>query len=352
MSQLDVAVVSLLVLVVFAVRPLRDIYVSLPYRKRPATLSARVDTLDVLRGLAIIAVVLIHITFFYRHLYTENLDLANQLNNMLRFAVPFFFIISGILVRPLSNVYGWRELLSRKASQILLPYACCCLVLYLWSDLSPWDGFFLFLNGDFTVPYWFIPAFVQIFLLYPVMQAFESQRWFLPILFLFSYISHAVPGPLGIYGIPFVGRFLFMFGLGMRLRPWIAEGKFPTVPIKSMLCLIVLYGCVALSTGDRFYNGRLVYSVALFMLLFPLLGKLADGIIRSALSYIGKHTLWIYLTHFLIVGAVVHATFPLLDTLWFLPISIAALLLSLLYGILIDRGYQSTLAHIKKYAER
>jgi surface polysaccharide O-acyltransferase-like enzyme len=89
----------------------------------------RIQSVDTFRVLAIFAVVVIHTTPFVRDLRTfgTEWDLALVLNQLARFAVPYFFLISG---------YFWATKIAH-ASSVRKPtmamFKRVAVILFAWS---------------------------------------------------------------------------------------------------------------------------------------------------------------------------------------------------------------------------
>ena len=62
--------------------------------------NGRLPFFDFLKGIAIIAVIFIHCFIFIGKTFPDKTFYIHIVNNLFRFAVPFFFIISGILLTP------------------------------------------------------------------------------------------------------------------------------------------------------------------------------------------------------------------------------------------------------------
>jgi surface polysaccharide O-acyltransferase-like enzyme len=66
---------------------------------------ARIESIDAMRVLAMLAVIQIHSTW-YSKVNVTSLDLATIADQLARFAVPFFFVISGYLWASRASVTG------------------------------------------------------------------------------------------------------------------------------------------------------------------------------------------------------------------------------------------------------
>ena len=113
--------------ITFLVPQLRALYFrkDLDEKSQPNTLS-NIPYFDFLRGISIIAVIIIHVIYFYKDsLLLPNLNtlLVFSLNNILRFAIPFFLITSGILLTPFPYTRkNYKHFLLKKSLKLLPPY--------------------------------------------------------------------------------------------------------------------------------------------------------------------------------------------------------------------------------------
>lgn len=89
---------------------------------------ARISSFELGRLLAIVAVVLIHAGPLRGGLYSENINtLSDVINQLCRFAVPFFFVLTGFFVQPK---------LTERPTETFLAYAKPLMVIWLvWSAI-------------------------------------------------------------------------------------------------------------------------------------------------------------------------------------------------------------------------
>ncbi len=137
-------------------------------------------SIDALRVIAILAVILIHVTT--KSMASTGLDITIQpfslfLNQAARFAVPLFFLISGFVLE-LNNKSGlsFIEFFKKRASRILIPFIFWSVVYVLYSnsfDIS------LLLSKKFletlifgTASYhlYFIPTLILFYIAFPFLH--------------------------------------------------------------------------------------------------------------------------------------------------------------------------------------
>ncbi|MCX6704505.1 MAG: acyltransferase [Candidatus Woesebacteria bacterium] len=154
-----------------------------------------VKSVDYLRTLAILGVVLIHTTSRTLEAAKFNLlgfPLTLFLNQTARFAVPLFFIISGFtLETSFDQNSGYITYFKKRFSKIFIPYIFWSGIYYLFIYNQNRENFFLVLaKGDASYQLYFIPALCIFYLLFPILHKIYkiiSNKFFL-ILLLASQI--------------------------------------------------------------------------------------------------------------------------------------------------------------------
>lgn len=158
-----------------------------------------VKALDAMRAIAIAAVVMIHTT-------TRTIETAKDnvvvfpwtlfLNQISRFAVPLFFIVSGFALElNYSNNTNYLEYLKKRLGKIFVPYVFWSAIYYLFIYNQNHDNFFQVLYlGNASYQLYFIPTLFIFYLIFPVlhkMYGFLANKWVLLVL-IFSqmFILH------------------------------------------------------------------------------------------------------------------------------------------------------------------
>lgn len=262
---------------------------------------------DFLRGLAIVAVIIIHVIYFYQTVIPEHLsNELKSLNNLLRFAIPFFFITAGILLTPFSYTRNkYKAFFKKKVWKLIPAYLLCCLIISVFYKLPVNQTLWLSFNGRITPPYYFIVVLFQLYLIYPLLLKYRRASWFLPLSFAFTIVCYVSPPMWIILGVPFFGRYLFFFTFGIKLREFFLNKKIEQKELPYWAALIILYTGLALTLWGIYYNVRLIYGIALFSLLMILQPSLERfNKVLSPIAFLGKNSLWIYLTHFAVVKSV------------------------------------------------
>jgi surface polysaccharide O-acyltransferase-like enzyme len=123
----------------------------------------RIRSIDCIRGIAILAVLLIHTTT--RTLEASSFNITGFsftlfLNQISRFAVPLFFVISGFVLEIFNNNdMNYWTFVKRRFSKIFIPYAFWSLIYYFFVYNNNHDSLLkVFLTGNASYQLYFIPA--------------------------------------------------------------------------------------------------------------------------------------------------------------------------------------------------
>lgn len=209
------------------------------------THSERISS-DYIRSVAALAVILIHSTGTYLQEFDTSAPLdvqwwtANIYCSLLRWATPFFIMISGSVFLSPSRTETPPQFLRKRISRVLLPFSFWTLVYLAYQYRGSLDG------GDlprlsevlhkifFEEVYyhlWFIPMIIGLYLLTPTFRIFIQHarrsdiEYFLVLAFCITAIQHLLPGFfvveyigwLGYIGFYVLGYYLSTYSLS---QPW------------------------------------------------------------------------------------------------------------------------------------
>lgn len=290
---------SILTLITLVHPSFRKLFFFKKQDKKDITLKKRNDFFDFIKGISIIAVIIIHIGYLFESykILSDN-TIVDFINNLFRFAVPVFFISSGVLLQPISNNYF--NFYFKKITRIVIPY----ILIASWSFifLTPNSNYFYALiSGKISTPYYFIIILLQLYTIYPFLNIFRHSHYFLIFSFIFSFGCYLNSSLWSFYGIPFFGKYLFFFFYGIYTREHFLNYKkhINKTQLYYWLLVIVLYIAIFCILPDRYYNVRFFYSIAIFNLLFYFKYKIIKfhKITNFFISF-GKISLWIFLLHF------------------------------------------------------
>lgn len=291
-------------------------------------MQGRLYVFDILRALATLAVIGIHVTADYAGASRWGL-FSNQ---VVRFAVPMFIIISGYLLYFQDMISARREpvvLFYRKRfGKILWPYVLWTLFYSLVTQymLHTWpDGLLLLtavgkhlLWGTGAYHLYFMVIIIQCYLLYPLLKAWIQKH---PSSFLISLLAlclfcqmilymntigrHALPSVAypQIYLVAFP-IWIGYFGLGMymaRFKDWIesalASGWLSWAMLWTASLAILLWDSHV--TGSYASSGKptiMIYAIMSFLFFYSLTLKYGLGGLPFT-DWFSRQSFLIYLSH-------------------------------------------------------
>ena len=134
----------------------------------------RIKSIDSLRGVAILAVILIHTTTRVLEASGFNLSAFSftlLLNQISRFAVPLFFLISGLVLEYSNKKESYWSYIKRRFSRIFIPYIFWSLFYYFLIYNQNHDSLVkVFLTGNASYQLYFIPALCIFYLAFPLLH--------------------------------------------------------------------------------------------------------------------------------------------------------------------------------------
>ncbi len=293
-------------IIVLAIPWFRRLYFCASCRQNDAKMQSRDAYYDLIKGLAILAVIFIHVAYANRNFTADGKDNAFVIimNNMARFAIPLFFICSGVLLSPIGNLKGIKNFYIRKLWRIFLPYLLCSLAFAYFFEYPLEVFLYKLIAGKADAPYYFMVVLFQLYLLYPFLCMAKSSKHFLFLTFLLSLFAFA-GNVRSVFGIPLCAEYLFFFVYGMACRDKFMNYKPGRNEQYFWLAAIVLFFAVILFKQEQYYNAQFFYGLAVFNLMFFYRQYLdRKNIVATALKKFGRNSLWVYLLHFQIVLAV------------------------------------------------
>ncbi|VVB56554.1 Acyltransferase family protein [uncultured archaeon] len=284
-------------------------------RALPARESAgpggRIELFDWLKGIAILAVVVIH--------------LAGDEQQLLHFAVPLFLVCSGYLLMDRYGKEGvgrryWSSLFWR----LLLPYALIVAILdlaYLPSSLNLAEFGRQLLLGYGPVfncfENYFIPLIIGLYLLFPLMRrplsdARSASLSLLLILLLSAVFQLAWDGINSQAGVAarcfdfnrinweLPLRYLFCFAAGMALARIDLRALLKHRRLLALATLLSFL-CIAAFWNLWLERSAIALPILVFLLLYTLFSHPMPGFLRpvlGVLAHLGRYSLGIYLFHY------------------------------------------------------
>lgn len=281
--------------------------------------NTRRNDIQILRAVAIIAVVLIHTCpqGVYQVLCRP----------FINFPVALFLFLSGYLTQ--MHYDKWKSLFERRVTRVLVPYL-------IWTfiySMHPWPDPVHFLKNVITsnaaAHLYYIPVYIQFVLLTPLIIRLAKSRyrhigWLItPISLLFFYYPQYAGRPLNGYlsmacDISCLNWFTFYY-LGIILGNGIAtrrdynpQSVLVLLSISIILQILegfVLYKLGAPNCGTQLKISSLLSSSLTCILAYTLLSKHRIQIKNGVLITIGEYSFGIYLCHILFIRLFKHFVF-------------------------------------------
>lgn len=144
-------------------------------KRRSKFLSKRIKSVDIIRSISILAVLLIHSTTKVLEITHYNLNstpFTLFLNQIARFAVPLFFLISGFVLEYSSSPdLNYWSYIKKRFSKIVIPYIFWSLIYYfLVYNQNHDDLIHVMLVGNASYQLYFIPTLCIFYLLFPILH--------------------------------------------------------------------------------------------------------------------------------------------------------------------------------------
>lgn len=284
----------------------------------------RMPELDYVRVLAMIGVVVIHVTgaFVYQDSAHTlgGMNLAFLLNQVVRFAVPIFMVLSGLSLG-FGEVRSCGQFWKARFIKLLPPYLVWSLLYWgFYHRFQSWEGVgSALLWGTSSAHLYFIAITLQFYLFYPLLRRL-TDRWPLQTLLAAVAVSLAcqqyvfyagtgfLPGGLPLWEL--LPTWAAYFVLGMALHQWGLPklcrwcGKnLPFLAVLSALSALV-YAYESRLTGSLdSLKWQLFFYTPLILLLSLGLGARLKGReeVDRAVSFLAKRSQTVFFCHVLLL---------------------------------------------------
>lgn len=306
------------------------------FLERRAAVSQRLKELDILRGIAALTVIFIHVSGF--GLSSGNSKISNPvfvINQAGRFSVPLFLIISGYALHySYTKVkrFSLSAYLRRRFVRILVPYVLWTVIYVFYAlredlklILSDMTGFLVFLGnqlvfGTAALHLYFIIIIIQLYFLYPLLRKliFSRPKALLVIAFVLTmlfqtaaYIKLLDRSFLSVFSQQYhllfpTWLFYFVFGMYLCDNMDSLRNRLPSKAVSFSvwgICLAVVIGNSLLSGtyGSSVKPDIVLYSIASLIMLYSIVDD-----VRKSKSLPGRFLIWFsrqsyaaYLSHIL-----------------------------------------------------
>lgn len=274
--------------------------------------------IDILRGIAIVAVVIDHI--YYEFQFSRNTFIWQQMY----FSIPWFVFLSGVTntlslgkkaLKPFVPLYVdfWR-----RRYPIIVAYILATIVTYTTLHLKNWNIHvfwkqLLFFSSQPT--YYFINLIVQLYLIFPFLYiVFFSMRKrmyqivigvLVIVLSVIILPQRIMPWPFSPAGALFGGMYLSVFFLGMVYQQ--SSIRYKRMFLFGCIAVVTAYEALLILQRVNFLTyiqnvNVLIWSLSLLFIFKAAVEKVEkNNIIIRLFRFLGRHSVSIYLYHFLIL---------------------------------------------------
>lgn len=290
----------------------------------------RYTVFDNLRALSIIGVVMIHITAPLV-ITGDNLNLV--LNQISRFAVPVFFLLSGwglVTANSYERSNGYTNFIRKRINKIIPPYIIWNVIFILYRNLlnlitgGEFYGFWKFIIGLFLGNnyghFYFVPVIMLLYLVYPLLLKYGKSNFSLFLFFIITVVSQYANEITG-YEMFNAAQNVFNWILYFVFGIWLAtDFEYKLIKLKrykkyiaiffiiSMLIIIIESywssiqsgGTAIITTAMR--PTMIPYSI---LLTFLLIAFSVDEV--KILNIFSKHSFEIYLSHNIFISVLSNA---------------------------------------------
>jgi surface polysaccharide O-acyltransferase-like enzyme len=294
------------------------------------TSSQRVFYLDLLRLLATVAVIFLHVATSEFSVFPIRTDwyIALIYDSLSRWCVPVFVMISGALFLNQAKTISYRSVFSKYVSRLLIAYLFWTVIYFVWA-LYFYYGFHISGREDFSVknvlqaPFnfhlWFLPMLMGVYLLIPILKKVAQDKklmqyalaiWLVYI--IFGFLQFLEVFKMAKYYYPlfnkndivgFAGYSLLGYCLSQQSLP---KGKRMIVYLLGIIGLAVaIVGTIRLSMGsdegeERYFAYLSPQVVAMSAALFVMVKECAPKCRKAVLKgveWVRKDLFGVYLTH-------------------------------------------------------
>jgi peptidoglycan/LPS O-acetylase OafA/YrhL len=288
----------------------------------------RMREFDIIRAVAALSVIAIHLTASY----VKDLALAQYWNELMRYAVPLFVILSGLVLYHVD--LGGRKQLNylafqrKRLTKVLVPYAAwTALYIYytarqVWREMG-WDGAWRIADtlpehlryGTGHYHLYFLIITMELYVLYPLLRAWMKRQPLSLLLASFAWTAYSQTmiylhhKTWKIYHFP---HWIFYFVLGMyvaqhrkTIQKWL-RGKEVWTGLLWLASFALLYWD-GTQSNTHYSSAKptvMLYAVTSFFFFWSVAARVAGikGGIGKGLDWLSTHSFLIFLLHPLVLN--------------------------------------------------
>lgn len=246
---------------------------------------------DVGRGLAILAVIIIHLTLILSAHLSHYDSQLNIIGSLCRFAVPFFLIFSAATLH--YDPTRTTEFFLPKMKRIAIPYALTVLGYCCFIGIPLVKAPKLILTGEAAPQFYFIPLLFQLYVITPFLVRFTGRRYLVAITLILSILFFYLLRVHTIYGVTNFLCYIFYFAYGMCHAERIKNGT-PLLDLKYCFCIVLLYAIIFSLFPGRYGNDQFIFAIVALEIFLTIKQRIP---IQTTLGLLGRYSLWIFLFH-------------------------------------------------------
>ena len=338
----------------------------------------RVLYLDVLRVLAMIAVVTIHITaadFYSINISSSAWIIRTVYNSLARWAVPIFIMVSGVVFLNPEKTLLTRNIFTKYIPRLAVSFIFWSAVYLLLKivlfkqEMSTGNIIKAFITGHYHL--WYLPMSMGLYLVTPVLRRLITDKkttmYFLCLSFVITFIipsileiARLIDGRLFDVGNLFVKQFNLYLPLGYTAYFMLGEFIDKTSISKRIEHIVYILGgvggiyttlmtIIASLKNNSAYTGFLGYcsinvlfeSLAIFIFAKTHLNRFKHNSIKEGFLWFAMRSFGVYLTHAIFVD-LMHSFFP--NSIHYYPI--VSIPISICAVVLISTGCSTVLNQI------
>ena len=284
----------------------------------------RIKSIDLIRIISILAVLVIHTTTRTLEASKYNLvgfPVSIFLNQIARFAVPVFFIISGfVLEYSWDNNLNYFQFIKKRLSKIFIPFVFWSGLYYLFVYTQNHENFIqVLLKGDSSYQLYFIPTLCIFYMAFPLLH--KIYRYLaMPLVLAFLIVSQLYL----LYHDYFVNTFKYsdpihvallsysFFIIGIvagrnkdKIMNFIQRWKYIIFPATIFSGLYVFWeGRSRYLVTNNYFNfysqwrpSVLVYSILIALTLFYIFEKVVISQPEAGPPWAGKLSFFVFFVH-------------------------------------------------------
>ncbi len=310
----------------------------------PGTSKARDVSVDVIRGYAIVLVILTHVVAPYTVRFTRSSDvrwwIENLASSFSRPCIPLFVMLSGLLLLNPGKNERLVLFFKKRFAKVVIPFIAWAIVYFLWRHFYLLESFSFnqalreIVGGPVYFHFWFIYMLLGLYLATPILRSYvryadkNNLYYFVALWFFFLAINPLLrkafqdlelridlPVASGYVGYFVLGYVLAQIKLSSRAVRWALFsmlGLAGLTALGTFLLVSEAHGEVNTSLYDYLYPNVILMSVSAFLVLrsinyekvfikAPFLKKVIDVLSRASFG--------IYLLHPVIIHLLEKGTF-------------------------------------------